>query len=75
MRPASECASRYCSPATGATPGQVGGRSPYLQAVHATGPATLIGTEAMVTIEAMLTNSLTGTLSGAGTLLRERACA
>ena len=59
----------------GRHPGQVGGRSPHLQAVHAAGPATLIGTEAMVTIEAMLTNSLTGTLSGAGTLLRERACA
>ncbi len=53
----------------GRHPGQIGGRSPYLQAVHAAGPETLIGTEVMVTIEAMLTNSLTGTL------LRERACA
>ncbi len=53
----------------GRKPGQVGGRSPFLQAVHAIGPETLIGTEAMVTIEAMLTNSLTGTL------LPERACA
>ena len=53
----------------GRKPGQIGGRSPFLQAVHAIGPETLIGTEAMVTIEAMLTNSLTGTL------LPERACA
>ena len=53
----------------GRKPGQLSGRSPFLQAVHALGPETLIGTEAMVTIEAMLTNSLTGTL------LRERACA
>ncbi|WP_428374395.1 tRNA (N6-isopentenyl adenosine(37)-C2)-methylthiotransferase MiaB [Lichenicoccus sp.] len=53
----------------GRYPGQIGGRSPWLQAVHAAGPETLIGTQAMVTIEAMRTNSLTGTL------LRERACA
>jgi len=53
----------------GRKPGQLSGRSPFLQAVHAIGPETLIGTEAMVTIEAMLTNSLTGNL------LRERACA
>jgi len=53
----------------GRKPGQIAGRSPFLQAVHAIGPETLIGTEAMVTIEAMLTNSLTGTL------FRERACA
>ena len=53
----------------GRKPGQLSGRSPFLQAVHAIGPETLIGTECMVTIEAMLTNSLTGTL------LRERACA
>ncbi len=53
----------------GRKPGQIAGRSPFLQAVHAIGPETLIGTEAMVTIEAMLTNSLTGTL------LQERACA
>ncbi len=53
----------------GRKPGQIAGRSPFLQAVHALGPDTLIGTEAPVTIEAMLTNSLTATL------LRERACA
>jgi len=54
---------------TGRHPGQVAGRSPYLQPVHATGLATLIGTEAMVRIAAALPNSLSGTLS------TERACA
>jgi tRNA-2-methylthio-N6-dimethylallyladenosine synthase len=49
--------------------GQIAGRSPYLQPVHATGPAALIGTEAMVRIAAALPNSLSGTLS------MERACA
>ncbi len=53
----------------GRKPGQLSGRSPYLQAVHAIAPDGLIGSEATVTIEAMLTNSLTATL------LRERACA
>ena len=53
----------------GRKPGQLSGRSPYLQAVHAIAPDGLIGSEATVTIEAMLTNSLTRTL------LRERACA
>ncbi len=53
----------------GRKPGQISGRSPFLQAVHVAGPETLIGTEAMVMIETMLTNSLNGTL------LRERACA
>ncbi len=46
----------------GRHPGQLSGRSPHLQAVHAVGPETLVGTVAMVTIEAMLTNSLTATL-------------
>ncbi len=53
----------------GRKPGQLSGRSPYLQAVHALGPDHLIGSELPVTIEAMLTNSLTATL------IRERACA
>ena len=53
----------------GRHPGQIAGRSPYLQPVHATGPTTLIGTEAMVRIAAALPNSLSGTLS------TERACA
>jgi tRNA-2-methylthio-N6-dimethylallyladenosine synthase len=53
----------------GRKPGQIAGRSPFLQAVHVIGPETLIGVESMVTIEATLTNSLNGTL------LQERACA
>jgi len=54
---------------TGRHPGQITGRSPYLQPVHVTGPATWIGTEAMVRIAAALPNSLSATLS------TERACA
>ncbi len=53
----------------GRQPGQIAGRSPYLQPVHATGPAELIGTETLVRIAAALPNSLSGTLS------TERACA
>ncbi len=53
----------------GRKPGQLRGRSPFLQAVHAAGPDRLIGAEVPVTITAMMTNSLTGTL------IRERACA
>ncbi len=53
----------------GRHPGQIAGRSPYLQPVHASGPPELIGTEAMVRIAAALPNSLSGTLS------TERACA
>ena len=63
----------------GRKPGQLSGRSPYLQAVHAAAPETLIGTVSMVKIEAMLTNSLTATLLPPGrpgdNLLLERACA
>jgi tRNA-2-methylthio-N6-dimethylallyladenosine synthase len=55
--------------AQGRHPGQIAGRSPYLQPVHAMGPAKLIGTAAMVRIGAALPNSLSGTLS------MERACA
>ncbi|MBV8869828.1 MAG: MiaB/RimO family radical SAM methylthiotransferase, partial [Acetobacteraceae bacterium] len=47
----------------GRHPGQVAGRSPYLQPVHLTGPAALIGTEAPVKIVAALPNSLSGTLT------------
>ncbi len=64
----------------GRRPGQLSGRSPFLQAVHACAPETLIGTVAMVKIEAMLTNSLTATLIDPTALpdpipLPERACA
>ncbi len=46
----------------GRHPGQVTGRSPYLQPVHVSGPAELIGAEALVRIAAALPNSLSGTL-------------
>jgi tRNA-2-methylthio-N6-dimethylallyladenosine synthase len=46
----------------GRHPGQIAGRSPYLQPVHLSGPADLIGTVATVTIEAAHTNSLSATL-------------
>jgi tRNA-2-methylthio-N6-dimethylallyladenosine synthase len=49
--------------------GQIAGRSPWLQPVHATGPATAVGTELPVTIVAAHPNSLRGTLT------QERACA
>ena len=49
--------------------GQIAGRSPFLQPVHMAGPATLIGQELPVHIEAAHTNSLSATP------LEERACA
>jgi tRNA-2-methylthio-N6-dimethylallyladenosine synthase len=42
--------------------GQILGRSPYLQAVHVTGPESLIGQIAPVRIDAAAYNSLTGEL-------------
>ncbi|HUB10722.1 MAG TPA: tRNA (N6-isopentenyl adenosine(37)-C2)-methylthiotransferase MiaB [Acetobacteraceae bacterium] len=53
----------------GRHPGQVVGRSPFLQPVHVIGPAGMVGTEAEVTIAAALPNSLSATL------VQERACA
>jgi tRNA-2-methylthio-N6-dimethylallyladenosine synthase len=53
----------------GRHPGQVMGKSPWLQPVHLTAPAELVGQEVMVTIAAAHTNSLSGTLN------QERACA
>ena len=47
----------------GRHPGQVLGRSPYLQAVHCDGPASLIGEIAPVTIGQAAQNSLTGELA------------
>jgi tRNA-2-methylthio-N6-dimethylallyladenosine synthase len=44
----------------GRNPGQVIGRSPYLQSVHIEGPASLIGQIAPVTIESAARNSLAG---------------
>jgi tRNA-2-methylthio-N6-dimethylallyladenosine synthase len=46
----------------GRHPGQMAGRSPYLQPVHVNGPASLAGTEVPVEILAALSNSLSGTV-------------
>jgi tRNA-2-methylthio-N6-dimethylallyladenosine synthase len=46
----------------GRHPGQLGGRSPWLQPVHASGPASLIGTVVPVKITAGNPNSLSATL-------------
>ncbi len=53
----------------GRRPGQLSGRTPYLQPVHVDGPHTLISGEYPVTIVAAHPNSLTGTL------VEERICA
>jgi len=53
----------------GRHPGQIAGRSPFLQPVHVTGPAGLVGTETEVAVVAALPNSLSATL------VQERACA
>jgi tRNA-2-methylthio-N6-dimethylallyladenosine synthase len=42
----------------GRHPGQVAGRSPYLQPVHMAGPASLIGTQHRVKIARAFPNSL-----------------
>jgi tRNA-2-methylthio-N6-dimethylallyladenosine synthase len=47
----------------GRKPGQITGRSPYLQAVHVAGPAGLIGQIAPVDILASSPNSLTGVIN------------
>jgi tRNA-2-methylthio-N6-dimethylallyladenosine synthase len=46
----------------GRKPGQIAGRSPYLQAVHVEGPMSLIGTIAEVDISGAGPNSLTGVM-------------
>jgi tRNA-2-methylthio-N6-dimethylallyladenosine synthase len=56
----------------GRHPGQIAGRSPYLQPVHAAGSAHLIGAESPVKIGAALPNSLAGALA---TQPKELACA
>jgi tRNA-2-methylthio-N6-dimethylallyladenosine synthase len=48
----------------GRHPGQLSGRSPYLQAVHCEGPTELIGQIAPVRIDASARMSLSGTLLG-----------
>jgi len=52
----------------GRHPGQVVGRSPYLQAVHASGPESLIGTIVPVRIEDAAKMSLAGVLEPKSTL-------
>ncbi|KAA8425429.1 TRAM domain-containing protein, partial [Acetobacter sp. DmW_125123] len=46
----------------GRKPGQIAGRSPWLQPVHVSGPKHLIGKELPVRIVERLTNSLSGVL-------------
>ncbi len=48
----------------GRHPGQIAGKSPYLQAVQVDGPDSLIGTIAPVTITGLATFSLFGELAG-----------
>ncbi|MBK1661073.1 tRNA (N6-isopentenyl adenosine(37)-C2)-methylthiotransferase MiaB [Paracraurococcus ruber] len=47
----------------GRHPGQVAGRSPWLQPVHCSGPLSLTGAEAAVTVLAAHPNSLSGLLA------------
>jgi tRNA-2-methylthio-N6-dimethylallyladenosine synthase len=47
----------------GRHPGQIVGRSPYLQPVQVMGPSTMIGDIATVTVTEISTNSLFGTLA------------
>ena len=51
---------------TGRKPGQMGGRSPYLQAVHGAGPAALIGQIVEVDIVSAGPESLTGFIKSDG---------
>ena len=46
----------------GRKPGQIAGRSPYLQAVHGEGPEALIGEIVEVDIVGVGPNSLTGVI-------------
>ncbi len=48
----------------GREPGQLTGRSPWLQAVQVDAPAEMIGTIASVTVDRIGSNSLFGTLAG-----------
>ena len=59
--------------APGRNPGQVGGRTPWLQPVHAHGPESLVGCETLVEITAGHPNSLSGTI--VGTLCMEQSAA
>jgi len=64
----------------GRQPGQIGGRSPYLQAVHMDGPTRLIGQIIPVEIVAAANNSLTGRIvtdeaTNSATVIESRAIA
>jgi tRNA-2-methylthio-N6-dimethylallyladenosine synthase len=48
----------------GREPGQLTGRSPWLQAVQVDAPAEMIGTIVPVTVDRIGSNSLFGTLAG-----------
>jgi len=50
----------------GRHPGQLGGRSPWLQAVHAEAPESLLGRIAEVAVAELRPNSLTGVLTTRG---------
>jgi tRNA-2-methylthio-N6-dimethylallyladenosine synthase len=58
----------------GRVPGQLVGRSPYLQPVHVMAPPILIGEIAEVTITQAGANSLFGTLAGTQAAERSLAC-
>jgi tRNA-2-methylthio-N6-dimethylallyladenosine synthase len=58
----------------GRQPGQIGGRSPYLQAVHMDGPVSLTGQIVSVKIRGSSSNSLSATLINASPR-QERASA
>ena len=47
----------------GRNPGQIGGKSPYLQAVHLDGPVRLLGQIVPITITARSANALAGVLA------------
>jgi len=49
----------------GRLPGQLTGRSPYLQPVQVMAPASLIGIMVPVTVTGTISNSLFGALAGA----------
>lgn len=59
----------------GRHPGQLVGRSPYLQAVHLDAPADLKGQIVMANIEKALANSLAGRLIGASSASADGAAA
>ena len=59
----------------GRQPGQIGGRTPFLQPVHLPGSPDRIGTEISVRIDAARQNSLVGSFASTSNLIQERACA